>query len=114
MIFTSNYPSRIIPNVTVYEYLFENNPNMKDETKSFVDSDNPSQAITFAELKNMVLRLGAGLKKKFPDFKRGDVVAIYSPNNVSLFLLKPKEKKTYMTQKKALLSTYFTRYFCSW
>ncbi|KAG2237941.1 hypothetical protein INT48_002502 [Thamnidium elegans] len=82
MLFTSKYPSRAIPNLTVYEYLFENNPNIKDQTKSFVDSDDPSQAITYAELKNMILKLGAGLKKKFPDFKQGDVVALYSPNNI--------------------------------
>lgn len=93
MVFTSNYLSRIIPNVTVYEYLFENNPNIKSQNKSFVDSDDPSQAITFAELKTMVLKLGAGLKKKFPDFKQGDVVALYSPNNVSLFLLKQRKQR---------------------
>lgn len=52
----------------------------------YIDVEDPNQAITYSEVKTLVLKFGAGLKYTVPDSLRGDVIAIYSPNHVSTFV----------------------------
>jgi 4-coumarate--CoA ligase len=83
MIFESKSPARDHPDVSIYQLIFEDNKNMVDDVPCFVDAENHSEVITFPQLKSLVLKFGAGLKRNFPDFSQGDIVAIYSPNDVS-------------------------------
>lgn len=83
MIFESKYPPRNHPDVTIYQLLFEGNERIVDEKPCYVDAEDHSEVITFAQLKSLILKFGAGLKRNIPGFTQGDIVAIYSPNNVS-------------------------------
>jgi acyl-coenzyme A synthetase/AMP-(fatty) acid ligase len=70
------------PDISVYQFIFEGDKEFSQDKLAFVNSEDKSESITFGELKNLTLRFGAGLQR-LTDFKKGDVVAIYSPNDVS-------------------------------
>lgn len=72
-----------IPDMTVFQFLFNENPRIVDSNKPcYIDAENSSQIIYFADLENLILRFATGLNHNFPNFALGDVVALYSPNEV--------------------------------
>lgn len=82
MVFKSKRPDNVIPEVSIFEFLFEGEKTFSPDKPCVIYADDHSKVITFGELKNLVLRFGAGLER-FSDFERGDTVAVYSPNDVS-------------------------------
>lgn len=84
MIFKSKRPEHVIPDVSIYEFIFEGEKSFPPDKPCVIYADDHSKVITFGELKNLVLRFGASLER-FPDFERGDTIAVYSPNDVSRY-----------------------------
>lgn len=84
MLFTSKLPAKSHPGTSLYEITFEHKREFSTDTPCFVDTEDHSNVLSFAEVKDLTLRFGAGLKRKFPGFSKGDVVGIFSPNDVSI------------------------------
>ncbi|CAG8446414.1 12062_t:CDS:10 [Acaulospora morrowiae] len=80
MIFKSNYPDIKIPQIGIYEYVVSN-PNKIPEDKVIYVDGITGESVTFGEFKHKSKRFAAGLQDKL-EFKRGDVLAIFSPNQV--------------------------------
>ena len=84
MIFDSKLPAREFPQITLYNLLFENNKKFCSDRPCYIDAEDHSQLITFGQVKDIADKFAAGIQHRFPGFKKGDVVAFYSGNNVSL------------------------------
>ncbi|CAO3640545.1 unnamed protein product [Mucor hiemalis] len=82
MIFTSKLPTQNLPKVSLYELTFEHSREFSRDSPCLFDAEDHTQSLTFNEIKNLTLRFGAGLKRIFPDFCKGDVVGVFSPNNI--------------------------------
>ncbi|RUP46018.1 hypothetical protein BC936DRAFT_147448 [Jimgerdemannia flammicorona] len=83
MLITSRSPSLQIPLVDVVSYVFSNPQHVPEDKVIMIDG--PSEkTVTFGQLVDNAKKVGRGLVKKL-DFKRGEVVAVYSPNQVSNF-----------------------------
>ncbi|KAF0536459.1 acetyl-CoA synthetase-like protein [Gigaspora margarita] len=80
MIFKSKYPDIKIPQVGIYQYVTSNPNKIPDEKVIFMDGVT-GISYTFGEFKHETKRFAAGLQDKL-EFKRGDVLAILSPNHV--------------------------------
>ena len=95
----SLYPRIDIPNVDIWELLFERkdrefpddkgfHPNCYEEL-AFVDSSylviyqdaNSSRFYTYAQIKNTAIDFGKGLKSAW-EWKKGDVMGLFTPNDV--------------------------------
>jgi acyl-coenzyme A synthetase/AMP-(fatty) acid ligase len=86
MIFTSTLPEKSHPGTSLYEITFEHGREFDRDQPCYVDTADHSRSLTFAQVKDLALRFGASLKRNFPNFSKGDVVGIYSPNDVSAIL----------------------------
>lgn len=94
MVIESLKPKSPIPDVTVYQFLFKDNHRIVDRNKPcYIDAEDSTKSISFAEFENLILRFAAGLKFNFPDFALGDVVAMYSPSDVSMHYIINKHYK---------------------
>ncbi|GAA5816004.1 hypothetical protein MFLAVUS_009525 [Mucor flavus] len=83
MVIESLKPKSPIPDVTVYQFLFKDNHRIVDRNKPcYIDAEDSTKSISFADFENLILRFAAGLKFNFPDFALGDVVAMYSPSDI--------------------------------
>ncbi|CAG8699253.1 16673_t:CDS:2, partial [Acaulospora morrowiae] len=80
MIFKSKLPNIEIPSTGVYQYITSNPNNVPENKVLFIDGTT-DEKITFGEFKSKIKRFAAGLHDKV-GFKRGDVLAIVSPNQV--------------------------------
>ncbi|KAI9272042.1 hypothetical protein EDC94DRAFT_595236 [Helicostylum pulchrum] len=80
MAIQSLLPPITIPEIGLIEFLFKNTHNTPEDRKLFIDAFT-GESLTYGKLKDNVLRFAATLQDKF-NFKRGDVVAIYSPNQM--------------------------------
>lgn len=80
MVIHSTLPPITVPETSVIEFLFKNLNNTPEDRKMLIDAFT-GESLTFAQLKDSILRFGAALQDKF-DFKRGDVAVIYAPNQV--------------------------------
>ncbi|CAG8513240.1 14713_t:CDS:2, partial [Acaulospora colombiana] len=78
MIFKSKLPDIEIPSVGVYQYATSNPNNVSESKVIFIDGITDKK-ITFGEFKSETKSFAAGLCDKV-GFKRGDVLAIISPN----------------------------------
>ncbi|EED21683.1 phenylacetyl-CoA ligase, putative [Talaromyces stipitatus ATCC 10500] len=77
----SPYPDFEIPDVDIWSFLFERKDRaFPDDKNLFVDADT-QRSYTFAQLRETALSFGHGLKATW-DWKKGDVLAIFSPNCV--------------------------------
>jgi len=76
MIFRSPYPDVSIPNVSLPEFLFHGIEARKDAT-AFVEGAS-GRVVTYGQLWSGIRQAAAGLHKR--GLKKGEVVAIYSPN----------------------------------
>lgn len=83
MIFESSLPAREFPQITLYDLLFENNKKFRPDQSCYIDAEDHSQSITFGQVKDVAYKFAAGMQHRFPDFRKGDVVAFYAGNNVS-------------------------------
>ena len=80
MIFRSAVPDIEIPSLGVYQYATRNENGIDDNKPVFIDAATGVE-LTFGAFKRDSKRLAAGLQDKL-DLKKGDVVAIFSPNQV--------------------------------
>ncbi|RIB22734.1 hypothetical protein C2G38_2173180 [Gigaspora rosea] len=80
MIFKSKYPDIKIPQAGVYQYVTSNPNKIPDGKVIYVDGVT-RKSYTFGEFKHETKKFAAGLQDKL-EFKRGDVLAIVSPNHI--------------------------------
>ncbi|KAH9818582.1 putative 4-coumarate--CoA ligase 1 [Teratosphaeria destructans] len=77
----SLYPPIDIPNVGLWDFLFESKDRpFSDDKKIFVDPDT-ARSHTFAQVKQGASDFGKGLRALW-DWQRGDVLGMYSPNSI--------------------------------
>ncbi|GAN09351.1 4-coumarate-CoA ligase [Mucor ambiguus] len=82
MVYVSKYPTKHIPKATsIFNVLFHNNNQVPKDKLIYVDIEDASKSLTFAQVETQILKATAGLIREF-DLKKGDVVAICSPNQV--------------------------------
>ncbi|KAK4518957.1 uncharacterized protein ATC70_009184 [Mucor velutinosus] len=79
MVIHSTLPDIKVPETGVIQFLFKTNPHQIPENRTLLIDAFTGESLTYGKLKDNILRFAATLQDKF-DFKRGDVVAIYSPN----------------------------------
>lgn len=79
MPFTSPFPALDIPKVDILTYLFPPGETPSDKPQ-WIDSSNPSNSLSPAQLLQWVKRLGFGLEKT--GVEKGEVVMIYTPNHI--------------------------------
>ncbi|RIA89004.1 hypothetical protein C1645_799648 [Glomus cerebriforme] len=80
MIFKSSFPDIEIPKIGVYQFITSNPYKINDDKAIFIDGTTDKK-LTFGQLKSNSKKLAAGLKNKV-GFKRGDVLAMFSPNHI--------------------------------
>lgn len=79
MVYLSKLPNIVEPKTGLLQFLF--NSNVPNDRALLIDALNPSRSLTFAQIKQKVLQFGAGLQDVC-GFQKGDVMALYSPNEV--------------------------------
>ena len=80
VIFKSKIPDIEIPSIGIFQYVFSNQNKIPEDKVVFVDGT-IDKKLTFAELKSNSKKFAAGLQDK-ANFKCGDVLSIFSPNQV--------------------------------
>ncbi|CAG8483975.1 10169_t:CDS:2 [Diversispora eburnea] len=80
MIFKSKYPDIDIPTTGIYQFITSNPNKVPDDKVIFVDGITDKK-LTFGEIKRNTKKFAAGLIDKL-NFKRGEVLALISPNEV--------------------------------
>jgi len=86
-IYTSPYDSVPTPDESIFTFLFETKNNFPGDTPAFIDAPS-GKVITRAQLKELALSLGWGLRNHFANLggvplNRGDTILIFSPNSIS-------------------------------
>lgn len=81
MVYSSKLPIIDLPESSIIQFLFENKFNTPEDRPILIDA-NDGRFLTFAQLKDEVLRFGAGLQDVC-GFQTNDVVAVYAPNQVN-------------------------------
>ncbi|KAF9583336.1 hypothetical protein BGW38_009727 [Lunasporangiospora selenospora] len=77
--YTSDFPDRVLPKTNLYSFI-ASNPNKTSDSSTLLIDDVTKRTITFGEWKRDARRWATGLQSI--GFKRGDVLAIYSSNQV--------------------------------
>ncbi|RUP52394.1 hypothetical protein BC936DRAFT_144630 [Jimgerdemannia flammicorona] len=80
MIFKSLFPDIVLPKTGIVQYIFSN-PYGASESKPILIDGLTNETITLGELRSLVNRFAACLQDQF-GFKRGEVVAVYSCNQI--------------------------------
>ncbi|RIB14127.1 hypothetical protein C2G38_2096732 [Gigaspora rosea] len=80
MIFKSKFPDIEIPQVGIYQYVTSNPKKIPDDKVTYVDGIT-GRSYTFGEFIHETKKFAAGLQDKL-GFKCGDVLTIFSPNQV--------------------------------
>lgn len=80
MVYKSKLPPIDEPKTGIIQFIFSNK-NQTPENKPVLIDALDNQYITYAQLKDYVLKFGAGLQDVC-DFKTDDVLALYAPNQV--------------------------------
>ncbi|CEI85554.1 hypothetical protein RMCBS344292_00015 [Rhizopus microsporus] len=78
MVIQSPLPPIKEPQVGLIQFLFANTNNTPEDRKMLIDAST-GKSLTLRQLKDAILRFAAGLQDKY-NFKKGDTVVIYSPN----------------------------------
>lgn len=78
----SLYPSLAIPEVDIFTHLFARSTKPFPNTKEILtDGEQPSRSYNYAQLRTAATDFGRGLKALWR-WRRGDVLAFYTPNDV--------------------------------
>ena len=90
-IYTSCMAEKPIPNISVYDFMFNRRkhgsyPPVRDDNRVALIDDESGIHISFETLKQRVDNLSKAFWNIL-NIRRGDIVCIYSPNNVSLHFL---------------------------
>lgn len=78
MVFKSE-PLTLIPQTGLTRFLFSNPYAVPDTKPIFIDTES-DRTITYGQLRSMVMRLNAGLRRH--GMKKGETLCIFSPNQV--------------------------------
>ncbi|CAO3667457.1 unnamed protein product [Rhizopus stolonifer] len=78
MVIRSTLPDVDIPHIGLIQFFFANYNNTPENRELLIDVST-GKSLTFAKIKDNILRFAAGLQDKC-NFKRDDVIAIFSPN----------------------------------
>lgn len=81
MVFIGSKANEPLPDISIYEALFENKNN-SDDTVIYVDAENPSCFLTLGTLRDRVLRVGGVLQGTYHWQKR-DVLVMCAENDAS-------------------------------
>ncbi|KAF8534024.1 hypothetical protein BDD12DRAFT_783981 [Trichophaea hybrida] len=83
MPFHSKYPPIGVPQVDLYSFIFDRKDMpFPDDQVIFVDG-NTRRELKFSDIRNQAKAFGIGLKS-FWGWRKGDVLAIFSPNNIDM------------------------------
>ncbi|KAI7890282.1 uncharacterized protein EV154DRAFT_603277 [Mucor mucedo] len=77
MVYLSKLPNIVEPKTGLLQFLFGS--DIPNDRALLIDALDTSRSLTFAQIKKKVLQFGAGLQD-ICDFRKGDVMALYSPN----------------------------------
>nr|POE82670.1 putative 4-coumarate--coa ligase 1 [Quercus suber] len=77
----SNYPPIDIPNVGLWDFLFERKQKPFPDDKVLLIDAETNRSYTYAQLRTAALDFGKGLKSLW-DWQKGDVLALYTPNSI--------------------------------
>ncbi|KAI8362831.1 hypothetical protein BD560DRAFT_484036 [Blakeslea trispora] len=80
MVLQSTLPPIHLPESNLIEFLFSNPNHIPEDRKLLFDAFT-GESLTFGQIKDRVLQFAATLEDKF-NFRQGDVIAIYSPNQM--------------------------------
>jgi 4-coumarate--CoA ligase len=81
VILRSKIPDVEIPSIGIYQFIFSDEKYSSDDKAVFIDGITDKK-LTFGKLKSNSKKFAAGLQDKL-NFKRGDVLSIFSPNQVN-------------------------------
>ncbi|GAA5795887.1 hypothetical protein HPULCUR_001249 [Helicostylum pulchrum] len=80
MVIQSRLPPITMPDTGLLQFIFKNTHKTPHDRKIYIDAFT-GESLTYSQLKDSILRFAATLQDKF-NFKRNDVVAICSPNQM--------------------------------
>ncbi|KAL3417907.1 4-coumarate-CoA ligase 2 [Phlyctema vagabunda] len=79
----SQYPLIDIPNVDLWTLLFERKQREFPDQKVIYTDPDTDRSYTYAQIKDTAVDFGKGLKAVW-DWKKGDVLALYTPNCIDI------------------------------
>ncbi|KAG2212406.1 hypothetical protein INT47_001767 [Mucor saturninus] len=79
MVYKSKIPAVNEPTIGFLQFLFENEFKISQDKPLLIDALDTARFLTFPQIKKLTLQFGAGLQDVCY-FKKGDVLAIYAPN----------------------------------
>ncbi|KAF2156432.1 acetyl-CoA synthetase-like protein [Myriangium duriaei CBS 260.36] len=77
----SSYPAIDIPNVGLWDFLFERKEKPFPDDKVLFFDPYSKRSYTFIQLKNAALDFGKGLKAVY-EWRKNDVLALFTPNSI--------------------------------
>ncbi|ORZ02861.1 hypothetical protein BCR43DRAFT_559697 [Syncephalastrum racemosum] len=80
MVFIGNKVNEPLPDVSIYEALFENK-KYSDDTIAYVDAGNPSRFLTLGTLRDRVLKMGGALQQNYR-WQKQDVLVMCAENDI--------------------------------
>ncbi|KAJ5133446.1 hypothetical protein N7526_004811 [Penicillium atrosanguineum] len=78
---SSNYPNADIPNVDLWNFLFERKDRPFPDDKILYQDADTKRHYTYKGLKDASLDFGKGLKALY-DWRKGDVLGLFTPNTI--------------------------------
>jgi long-subunit acyl-CoA synthetase (AMP-forming) len=82
MVYKSKCPDVVEAGTGIIQFIFSNKNNVPEDKKILIDALNLDNYLTYAQLKDNVLKLAGGLQD-ICGFQQDDVLALYSHNQVS-------------------------------
>ncbi|KAI8084129.1 uncharacterized protein B0P05DRAFT_536257 [Gilbertella persicaria] len=80
MVIQSTLPPIQVPEIGIIQFLFKNTNNTPEDRPLLIDALT-GESLTFGQIKDRILQFAATLQDRF-QFKKGDVVAVFSPNQM--------------------------------
>lgn len=77
----SPYPDITIPNIGIWDLLFERKDRSFPESQVIFKDPYGSRSYTYAQIKQAASDFGKGLRTLW-DWQKGDVLGVYSPNSI--------------------------------
>lgn len=81
MVIKSKIPAIDEPEIGIVQFLFANKFNVPEDRPLLIDALDTERFLTFRQIKKLTLQFAAGLQD-ICGFGKGDVLAVFSPNQV--------------------------------
>ncbi|OTB06681.1 hypothetical protein M426DRAFT_318742 [Hypoxylon sp. CI-4A] len=81
MVIKAFHPQLDIPNVDLWQHIFERKDRPFPEDKEIYTDPDTKRSYTWAQVRSTALEFGKGLKSQW-GFKKGDKLGFFSPNNI--------------------------------